>query len=65
MHVGNIFVDKRNTENGGYVAVDWAICGLLKNEERYTVARMFQAVIKEQYNSFGKFLINGGWVDKN
>mgnify|MGYP003315321082 CR=1 FL=1 len=65
MHPGNIFVDKRNTENAGYVAVDCAICGSLTNEERYTLARMLQAVIKEQYHSLAKLFINAGWVDKN
>ena len=65
MHPGNIFVDKKNTENAGYVAVDCAICGSLTNEERYTLARMLQAVIKEQYHSLAKLFINAGWVDKN
>ena len=65
MHPGNIFVNKRNTENAGYVAVDCAICGSLTNEERYTLARMLQAVIKEQYHSLAKLFINAGWVDKN
>ena len=65
MHPGNIFVDKKNTENAGYVAVDCAICGSLTNEERYTLARMLQAVIKEQYHSLAKLFINAGWVDKD
>ncbi len=65
MHPGNIFVDKKNTKNAGYVAVDCAICGSLTNEERYTLARMLQAVIKEQYHSLAKLFINAGWVDKN
>ncbi len=65
MHPGNIFVDKKNIENAGYVAVDCAICGSLTNEERYTLARMLQAVIKEQYHSLAKLFINAGWVDKN
>ena len=51
MHPGNIFVDKNNTENAGYVAVDCAICGSLTNEERYTLARMLQAVIKQKYHT--------------
>ena len=65
MHPGNIFVDKKNIENAGYVAVDCAICGSLTNEERYTLARMLQAVIKEQCHSLAKLFINAGWVDKN
>ena len=65
MHPGNIFVDKNNTENAGYVAVDCAICGSLTNEERYTLARMLQAVIKQKYHTLAKLFINTGWVDKN
>ena len=63
MHPGNIFVDKNNVINNGYVAVDCAIAGSLSNEERYTLARMLQAVIKRKYQNLAKLFINAEWVD--
>ena len=45
------------------VAVDCAIAGSLSNEERYTLARMLQAVIKRKYQNLAKLFINAEWVD--
>ena len=56
MHPGNIFVDKNNVINNGYI-VDCAIAGSLSNEERYTLARMLQA-IKRKYQNLAKLFIN-------
>ena len=51
MHPGNIFVARNNPDNPGYIAIDCAISGSLSNEERYILARMLQAVLKQNYKS--------------
>ncbi len=63
MHPGNIFVSKKNPENAGYIAVDCAITGSLSNDERYTLARMLQAVLKQNYKSLSQLFISSGWVN--
>ena len=63
MHPGNIFVAKNNPENPGYIAIDCAISGSLSNEERYILARMLQAVLKQNYKSLSQLFISSGWVD--
>ena len=63
MHQGNIFVSKKNPENAGYIAVDCAITGSLSNDERYTLARMLQAVLKQNYKSLSQLFISSGWVN--
>ena len=63
MHPGNIFVAKDNPENPGYIAIDCAISGSLSNEERYILARMLQAVLKQNYKSLSQLFISSGWVD--
>ena len=65
MHPGNIFVSKENPEKPGYIAVDCAITGSLSNDERYTLARMLQAVLKQNYKSLANLFINSGWVNAN
>ena len=65
MHPGNIFVSKKNPEKPGYIAVDCAITGSLSNDERYTLARMLQAVLKQNYKSLANLFINSGWVNAN
>ena len=57
MHPGNIFVSKENPEKPGYIAVDCAITGSLSNDERYTLARMLQAVLKQNYKSLANLFI--------
>ena len=63
MHPGNIFVSKENPDNPGYIAIDCAISGSLSNDERYTLARMLQAVLKQIYKSLSNLFITSGWVD--
>jgi len=63
MHPGNIFVSKKNTDNPGYIAIDCAITGSLSNDERYTLARMLQAVLKQNYKSLSNLFITSGWVN--
>ena len=63
MHPGNIFVSKKNTENPGYIAIDCAIAGSLSNDERYTLARMLQSVLKQNYKSLANLFITSGWVN--
>ena len=63
MHPGNIFVSKENPDNPGYIAIDCAISGSLSNDERYTLARMLQAVLKQNYKSLSNLFITSGWVD--
>lgn len=63
MHPGNIFVSKKNPENAGYIAIDCAITGSLSNDERYTLARMLQAVLKQNYKSLSQLFISSGWVN--
>ena len=65
MHPGNIFVSKESPEKPGYIAVDCAITGSLSNDERYTLARMLQAVLKQNYKSLANLFINSGWVNAN
>ena len=65
MHPGNIFVSKENPDNPGYIAIDCAISGSLSNDERYTLARMLQAVLKQNYKSLSNLFITSGWVDAN
>jgi len=65
MHPGNIFVSKENLENPGYIAIDCAITGSLSNEERYALARMLQAVLKQNYKSLSQLFISSGWVDSS
>ena len=63
MHPGNIFVSKKNPENPGYIAIDCAITGSLSNDERYTLARMLQSVLKQNYKSLANLFITSGWVN--
>tara|TARA_B100000965_G_scaffold19103_1_gene14289 strand:+ start:3058 stop:4500 length:1443 start_codon:yes stop_codon:yes gene_type:complete len=63
MHPGNIFVSKKNPENAGYIAIDCAITGSLSNDERYTLARMLQAVLRQNYKSLSQLFISSGWVN--
>ncbi len=63
MHPGNIFVSKKNVENPGYIAIDCAITGSLSNEERYTLARMLQSVLKQNYKTLANLFISSGWVN--
>jgi len=63
MHPGNIFVSKENINNPGYIAVDCAITGSLSNNERYILARMLQAVLKQNYKSLSNLFITSGWVN--
>ena len=65
MHPGNIFVSKENPNDPGYIAIDCAITGSLSNDERYTLARMLQAVLKENYKSLASLFISSGWVNAN
>lgn len=65
MHPGNIFVSKENPDNPGYIAIDCAISGSLSNDERYILARMLQAVLKQNYKSLSNLFITSGWVDAN
>ena len=63
MHPGNIFVSKKNPSDPGYIAIDCAITGSLSNDERYTLARMLQAVLKQNYKSLANLFITSGWVN--
>mgnify|MGYP001184324657 FL=1 len=63
MHPGNIFVSKEHPESPGYIAIDCAITGSLSNEERYALARMLQAVLKQNYRALAQLFINSHWVD--
>ena len=63
MHPGNIFVSKENPNEPGYIAIDCAITGSLSNDERYTLARMLQAVLKQNYKSLANLFITSGWVN--
>ena len=63
MHPGNIFVSKKNPENPGYIAIDCAITGSLSNDERYTLARMLQSVLKQNYKSLANLFITSEWVN--
>ena len=63
MHPGNIFVSKNNPNDPGYIAIDCAITGSLSNDERYTLARMLQAVLKQNYKSLANLFITSGWVN--
>jgi ubiquinone biosynthesis protein len=65
MHPGNIFVSKENPEKPGYIAIDCAISGSLSNDERYILARMLQAVIKQNYKSLAQLFISSEWVNPN
>ena len=65
MHPGNIFVSKKNPNDPGYSAIDCAITGSLSNDERYTLARMLQAVLKQNYKSLANLFITSGWVNAN
>ena len=63
MHPGNIFVSKKTPDNPGYIAIDCAITGSLSNDERYTLARMLQAVLKQNYKSLANLFISSNWVN--
>ena len=63
MHPGNIFVSKKTPDNPGYIAIDCAISGSLSNDERYTLARMLQAVLKQNYKSLANLFISSNWVN--
>ncbi len=63
MHPGNIFVSKKNPDNPGYIAIDCAISGSLSNDERYILARMLQAVLKQNYKSLANLFISSNWVN--
>jgi ubiquinone biosynthesis protein len=63
MHPGNIFVSKKNPDTPGFIAIDCAITGSLSNDERYILARMLQAVIKQNYKSLAQLFISSEWVN--
>ena len=63
MHPGNIFVSKKHPDTPGYIAIDCAITGSLSNDERYILARMLQAVLKQNYKSLAQLFISSEWVD--
>ena len=63
MHPGNIFVSKKTPDNPGYIAIDCAISGSLSNDERYILARMLQAVLKQNYKSLANLFISSNWVN--
>ena len=63
MHPGNIFVSKKNLDDPGYIAIDCAITGSLSNDERYMLARMFQALLKQNYRSLAELFIGSKWVN--
>ena len=63
MHPGNIFVSKENPNEPGYIAIDCAITGSLSNDERYILARMLQAVLRQNYKSLANLFITSGWVN--
>ena len=63
MHPGNIFVSKEHPESPGYIAIDCAISGSLSNDERYALARMLQAVLKQNYKALAQLFINSQWVN--
>jgi ubiquinone biosynthesis protein len=65
MHPGNIFVSKEHPETPGYIAIDCAITGSLSNDERYMLARMLQAVLKQKYKSLAQLFIGSGWVNSD
>jgi len=65
MHPGNIFVSKKNPNSPGYIAIDCAITGSLSNDERYILARMLQAVLKQNYKSLASLFISSGWVNSD
>jgi len=62
MHPGNIFVNNDNKING-YVAVDYAICGSLSDQDRYFLARMLTALIEKDFKSLAKLFIQANWVN--
>jgi len=62
MHPGNIFVNKRLTENPQYMCVDCAIVGSLTEEERYSLATMLLGVFKRDYRRVAEVQIQYGWV---
>ena len=62
MHPGNIFVSRDNQTNG-YVAVDYAICGSLSDQDRYFLARMLSALIEKDFKSLAKLFIQANWVN--
>ncbi len=62
MHPGNIFVNNDNKING-YVAVDYAICGSLSDQDRYFLARMLAALIEKDFKSLAKLFIQANWVN--
>jgi ubiquinone biosynthesis protein len=63
MHPGNIFVSKEHPDTPGYIAIDCAITGSLSNDERYILARMLQAVLKQNYKSLAQLFISSEWVN--
>ena len=63
MHPGNIFVSKEHPDAPGYIAIDCAITGSLSNDERYILARMLQAVLKQNYKSLAQLFISSEWVN--
>ncbi len=64
MHPGNIFVSK-DASKAGYIAIDCAIVGSLSNNERFTLARMLQSVLKQNYSSLAKLFISSEWVNSD
>lgn len=62
MHPGNIFVN-RDASINGYVAVDYAICGSLSDQDRYFLARMLKALIEKDFKSLARLFIQAQWVN--
>ncbi|MEK9649681.1 MAG: AarF/UbiB family protein [Gammaproteobacteria bacterium] len=61
MHPGNIFVN-RDSKVNGYVAVDYAICGSLNDQDRYFLARMLVALIEKNFKNLAKLFVQANWV---
>ena len=62
MHAGNIFVDTRDPQRPGYLAVDFGIVGTLGREDQRYIAHNIYAFFNGDYRRVAELHVASGWV---
>lgn len=62
MHPGNVFVDTTDPENPHYITIDFGIMGSVTATDQQTLAALFLAFFKRDYNGIALVLHKAGWT---
>ena len=65
MHPGNIFASKKTPDRPYYYAVDYAICGSVKESNQILLAQMISLLIEKDFYSLSQLFIYAEWVDES